>query len=266
MSQTLTPVVTLTTDFGTTDHYVGCMKGVILSLAPAVRIVDITHEIEPRNLIQGAFVLRHSWAWFPPGTIHVVVVDPGVGTDRRIIVGRYDGQYVVAPDNGLITFLHRDLTTEAMHVVENRRYFLPRVSNTFHGRDIMAPVAAHLANGVKPHLLGRPTERVEVIPLEHRARSVGNSLHGRVLYTDHFGNLITNIRAEQLSDLGKSMDRVEVTVGERSVGSIRTAFADGEREKLLAIIGSTGMVEIVVNQGSAADLLGAADEITVVAH
>ncbi|UCF32967.1 MAG: SAM-dependent chlorinase/fluorinase, partial [Phycisphaerales bacterium] len=142
-------LVTLTTDFGTRDPYVGVMKGVILSMAPKAKVVDITHDIEAHNIAEAAFVLRSIWPWYPEGTVHVAVVDPGVGSERRVLLGRYEGRYVIAPDNGLITLVHRSLRLEEMRVVENRRYLLPHTSGTFHGRDIMAPVAAHMVNGVK---------------------------------------------------------------------------------------------------------------------
>ncbi|MEK7836132.1 MAG: SAM-dependent chlorinase/fluorinase [Pseudomonadota bacterium] len=174
------------------------VKGVILSIAPETRIVDITHEIAPRDIGQGAFVLRHALPWFPRETINLAVVDPGVGSARRIVAGKYQGQYVVAPDNGLLTWVQRDLSLEAMHVVEDRRYFLPKVSNTFQGRDILAPVAAHLAKGVELRLLGPPAERIELLSVPHRAERTDNGWRGQIVYVDRFGNLITNLHRDQL--------------------------------------------------------------------
>ena len=168
-------IITLITDYGGRDYYVGALKGVILSIAPKVTLVDVTHEVEPHNILHAAFVLRSIWPWFPAGTIHLVIVDPGVGTERRVLLGRYDGSYVVAPDNGVLSFLHRELRTEAMHVVEDPRFTLPHVSSTFEGRDVLAPVAAHLALGVKPRDFGRATDRVEVFPLP---RSPGGQCSG----------------------------------------------------------------------------------------
>ena len=151
-------VITLLTDFGTQDWYVAAVKGVILQIAPEATIVDVTHDLGPQDVVQAAFVLRQTLKWFPPGTIHLAVVDPGVGSNRRLLAGRYAGQYVVAPDNGLITMVHHELPVEAVHWIANRSYALRSVSATFHGRDIMAPAAAHLAAGVAVRQLGPPTD------------------------------------------------------------------------------------------------------------
>lgn len=247
------PIITLLTDYGTRDHYVACLKGVILTIAPRARIVDITHEIEPQQVGQGAFVLRQAWSWFPPGTIHVVVVDPGVGGERRIVLGRYDERFVIAPDNGLLTFVHRDFVAEAVHVLENRRLFLPSVSRTFHGRDIMAPVAAHLAGGVPPREVGRITDHLEMLPVLHRATGEGKVLRGSVLYVDRFGNMITNVAADQLDLLAPDRCTLRVEVGGELLGPVLRTFSDVAPGEPAALVGGTAMLEIVVNQGRAAD-------------
>lgn len=264
MKQTTPSIITLTTDYGTRDQYVGAIKGVILGIAPDVRLVDISHDIEPHNVQHAAFVLRQVWSWYPEGTIHLVVVDPGVGTDRRIILGRYDSRYAVAPDNGLITFVHRECQNEAMHVVEDRRYMLAQRSTTFHGRDIMAPIAAHLATGVQPREFGRATDRVELLTIEHRATRIDCGLSGCVLYVDRFGTLITNVHSSQLARAG-SGGAWHVVVNDDPVGPVRMKFADAPPGEPLALIGSSGLLEIAVNRGRAVDRFGASPTVRVAA-
>ena len=255
--------ITLTTDYGQKDHYVGVLKGVILGIAPAARVIDISHEIEPFNVRHGAFLLRQILYFFPPGTVHVAVVDPGVGTDRRILVGRYAGQYVVAPDNGLITFVHRDLPAEALHVVEDQRFFGASLSTTFHGRDIMAPVAAHLASGTGVHEFGRPTDQIELLTVEHRAEVQDCVIRGRVLYVDRFGTLVTNVPRDRIVDAGGQSLFAEVLVGGVSVGPIRATFADVAVGEPVAIIGSGGHLEVAVNRGRAADRFAPTDRLEI---
>lgn len=262
MKQSTPPIITLTTDYGTRDHYVGAIKGVILGISPDVRLVDITHDIEPHNIQHAAFVLRQIWSWYPEDTVHLVIVDPGVGTDRRIILGRYDGRYVVAPDNGLISSVHREFSPEAMHVVEDQRFMLAQCSTTFHGRDIMAPVTAHLANGVRLREFGRATDRVELLTTEHRATQTDDGISGSILYVDRFGTLITNVNAEQLARAG-SGGAWHVVVNDDPVGPVRLKFADVQPGEPLALIGSSGLLEIAVNRGSAVDRFGASATVRV---
>jgi len=249
-------IITLTTDFGHSDYYVGALKGVILSLAPKVQVVDITHEIEPHGLLHAAFVLRSVWSWFPPETVHLAIVDPGVGTSRRVLAGRYEGRFVVAPDNGLVTFLHRELRAEAMHVVENPRFFLPHVSGTFQGRDVLAPVAAHLTLGAKLRDFGRATDRVEVFPLPLRPAVTARGVSGQVLYVDRFGTLVTNIARTSLLALGTHDRQFEVLVNGTSIGPIRGTFGEVPVGEPVAFIGSTEHLEVAVNQGRAVDRFG----------
>ncbi len=256
-------LITLITDYGTRDYYVGALKGVILGIAPDVRIVDVTHEIEPHNVLHAAFVLRQIWPWYPVGTVHLAVVDPGVGSGRRIVLGRYGGRCVIAPDNGLVTFVHRDLPAEAMHVVENRRFFLPDPSITFHGRDLMAPVAAHLANGVKPSEFGPGTDRFEMLPISHGAEVTTEGVRGSVVYVDHFGTFVTNILPEQVAERGGSNRVLEVRVNGKSIGPVRSTFCDVSVGEPIALIGSCGLLEIAVNQGRAVDTFGLPDTIRI---
>jgi hypothetical protein len=252
-------IVTLITDYGSSDYYVGALKGVIVSLAPEARVIDITHDTPPHQILPTAFVLRQIWLSYPPGTIHLVVVDPGVGTGRRIILGCYAGRYVIAPDNGLLTLVHRDIPAEALYVVEDRRFFASEPSSTFHGRDIMAPVAAHLANGVDPREFGRMTDRLELLPLPHEAERTDESLRGSVLYVDRFGTMVTNIRQGQLVGLSVPRRMCEVCVNGVSIGPVRSTFCDVDEGEPVAVIGSCGLLEIAVNRGSAVNRFGPAD-------
>ncbi len=249
-------VITLTTDFGTRDHYVACMKGVILQIAPKVTIVDVTHDVTPHGIVQAAFVLRQVWSWFPPDTVHVVVVDPGVGTKRHIIAGRYSDRIVVAPDNGIISLIHRDGRLQELRIVENRRFFAGQLSSTFHGRDILAPVAAHVANGTRLAELGPPTDRLVILRLPQPVLDTG-CLRGEVLYVDHFGNLVTNLSVADVNNFAVRRGRLAVFIGEQSVGPIRAAYGEVEPGTPLALLGSTQLLEIAVNQGSAAAHFGA---------
>jgi S-adenosylmethionine hydrolase len=256
-------MITLTTDFGMRDHYVAAMKGVVYSLAPHVRVEDVCHEIRPHDVTHGAFVLRQIWPFFPVGTIHIAVVDPGVGSARGILIARYEGRLVIAPDNGLVTFLHRDLGVEALHMVENRRYFLPHISRTFHGRDIMAPVAAHLAMGVRLQEIGRQTDRLEILPTSHRAALEGNRLSGVGMFADRFGNIVTNVGADQIQDLVPRLGTPVVCVNGQEVGSLKSTFSDVPEGEPCALIGSADYLELVVNRGNAEARFGAAAKVRV---
>lgn len=258
------PVITLTTDFGTRDHYVSVLKGVILGITPNAVIVDISHEVEPFQIMQAAYILRHALPHFPPETIHLAVVDPGVGSSRRILLAGYQGQLVVAPDNGLITLLHHDFAAEAMHVVENRKFFLPNVSTTFHGRDIMAPVAAHLAAGTPPHEFGRTTDHVEVLDVALKATCEQQRLIGQALYADRFGNIVTNIDHSQLTALKGQATSLEVLVNDEPIGAVQNTFADVSPESPVAYVGSCGLIEIGVNLGSALQRFGPLSQVCVI--
>ena len=255
--RTARPIITLITDFGYADHYVACMKGVILSLAPEAIVVDITHGVAPQNVMQAAFVLRQVWPFFPAETIHVVVVDPTVGTDRRILAARYNGRVVIAPDNGVISLVHRDGQVEALRVVERRQLFPDVVSTTFQGRDIMAPVAARLATGLAFHELGRTTDEIAMLTLPRPVLGDDGSVMGEVLYVDSFGNLITNLSAHELARVRSSGAGRAVYLGERRIGEPVRTYADVPAGESLALVGSTEMLEIAVNQGSAAQVFDA---------
>jgi S-adenosyl-L-methionine hydrolase (adenosine-forming) len=246
------PLITLTTDFGSRDPFVGIMKGVILSICPAARLVDLTHEVAPQDVLGGRLALESAVPFFPDGTVHLAVVDPGVGSARRPIAVRSGGHHLVAPDNGLLSFaLERPgCTVVALTAPE---YRLPEVSATFHGRDIFAPAAAHLAAGLPLEQLGP----VVVDPVRLSlpgCRLEGGGLIGEVLDADRFGNLVTSIPAARLADIpGRGVPSVEVDG--RAAGRIVGSYADGPDGEPAAIVGSTGRLEIFVKGGSARGLL-----------
>ncbi len=257
-------IITLTTDFGAADHYVACMKGVILQQAPATQIVDITHSIAAHDVVHGAFVIRQAFDHFPEGTIHVVVVDPGVGTTRRLLAASYDGQIILAPDNGIVSLVHRDFALDELRHIANARLFRQDVSATFHGRDILAPVASHLARGMSLVNVGPLIDQLEILNLEQPAPLPHGGIQGQVLYVDHFGNLITNIsEADLAAAIGRARD-LSVYVGPLRVGPLRMTYADVNPGEIVAILGSTGMLEVAINQGSAAAQLRAAPGTLVI--
>ncbi|MEX2140793.1 MAG: SAM-dependent chlorinase/fluorinase [Pirellulales bacterium] len=243
-------IITLTTDFGRDSPYVAAMKGVILSINPAATIVDISHGIAPQNIVEGAFVLGETTRWFPPGSIHVAVVDPGVGTERRIIYARVAGRQYVCPDNGLLSYVCRDQPPEQAIEVTNRSLFLAEVSNTFHGRDIMAPVAAHLSLGFPPHELGPAVNRINLLDWPRPERR-DNAVMGRVLCADSFGNLITNIRRDDLpNDIEPASFFVE-TAQQQFDGIVKT-YLESPSGTPVALFGSSGLLELAIVQGNAA--------------
>ncbi|MGH7700250.1 MAG: SAM hydrolase/SAM-dependent halogenase family protein [Gemmatimonadales bacterium] len=237
------PIITLLTDFGTRDSYVAEVKAAVLSAAPVARLVDVTHEIPPGDIRAAAFILSRVWRRFPLGTVHVVVVDPGVGTGRRALAARGGDHFFVAPDNGLLSPLPDDTRFVQLPVP-------PSASATFHGRDVFAPAAARLATGTPFSQLGRPVADVQRSPLP-APHFDGVAWSGEVMYVDRFGTLITNLRREHVEQ------GVRLTVGGTDVGPMRGTFGDVERGQFVAFVGSGGTVEIAVRGGSAARLLGA---------
>ncbi len=243
------PIVTLTTDFGDTGYYVGAMRGVILSLCPEAVLVDITHRITPYSPLEGSLVLRHACTTFPEGTVHLAVIDPGVGGLRKPIFVRSGGAVFVGPDNGIFTpFLDG---SEAVYRIRDE-VALPGRSATFHGRDLFAPAAARLARGDDPETVG---ERVHQAVHLHvpRPRRDGTLLAGQVLFADHFGNLITNIHHRDLEGVGPE---VEVVIGTHRIRRLSRTYQDGALGESLALIGSSGYLEVAVVQGHAGAQLG----------
>lgn len=245
--------ITLTTDFGTADHFVGTMKGVILGIAPGTAIVDISHEVAPFDILEGAFTIAQAYRYFPKRSIHVVVVDPGVGTVRRPVLAEAAGQFFIAPDNGILSIIY---STESHRVraITNEHLFRPDVSRTFHGRDVFAPCAAHLASGTAAAKFGKPISDYVQLGLMKPQQTSRRVWSGTVLKVDRFGNLITNLRLDEFPDVQRRP--FELSVGLRRVYGLAATFGDCEPGEPCVIAGSSGYLEVVVNQASAAKLLG----------
>jgi S-adenosylmethionine hydrolase len=265
------PIITLTTDFGLADPYVAAMKGVILSLNPAATIVDITHEVRPQQIAQAAFLLAQALPYFPPGTVHAVVVDPGVGTARQALALATPETLLVGPDNGVLSAAIPEETrhragggseaseAEARRVelpegyravaLKRQRYMRKPVSATFHGRDIFAPAAAHLSLGVGLDALGPAVRKVRALPPFRARRRPDGVLAGRVLHVDHFGNLITDVRAGDLPT-----GRLEVSIGGQRIEGLARTYEEGPDIK--ALVSSAGYLEVACRGGSAAYRLG----------
>ncbi len=242
-------IITLTTDFGLSDPFVGIMKGVILSIAPTVHIVDITHDIRAYDILGAGLIVNSAYRYFPDGSVHVVIVDPGVGGTRRAIAVASKGHIFVGPDNGLLSVLvHDEPTTPIVHEITNRQFFLSFVSRTFHGRDIFAPIAAHLARGVAIDSLGpRIFDMVKKsVPAPQKK---GNKLTAVVMRLDKFGNIITNLRPDHL------LAGFKISIDGMNITRLCATFSEGKPGELFAIEGSTGYVEFALNQASAADRL-----------
>jgi S-adenosylmethionine hydrolase len=248
-------IITLTTDFGYSDHFVGTMKGVILTIAPKATIVDITQDIEPFNILEGAFTLAQSYPYFPKGTIHVAVVDPGVGTSRRALLVEAAAQYFIGPDNGVFSMIY-SAVPHRVRAITNCRYLLASVSQTFHGRDIFSPCAAHLASGAKPATYGKIIKDYIQLGLMRPNQTSRRAWSGTVLKVDRFGNLITNFHIDQFPSLRTSS--FEVSIGLRRIIDLTPTFAECIPGDPCVLIGSSGYLEVVINQASAARALGCA--------
>lgn len=248
-----TRVITLLTDFGEQDGFVGTMKGVILGFAPDAQIVDLSHGIKPHDVDAGAFVLRCSHRFFPAGTVHVAVIDPGVGTSRRILAARAGGYLFLAPDNGLLKYIWHEYCNVEVHAVEKTSLYLPSVSHTFHGRDIFAPLAGRLAVGLELDEVG-PTVDDYIRGEVPQPVTRGDELIATVLYVDRFGNLITNVPAEMAADLRF----IALVVGDRSwpLQGLASSYAEAEQGVPVALLGSADLLELAVKEGSAARFLG----------
>jgi S-adenosylmethionine hydrolase len=245
------PIITLTTDFGLTDGYVGTMQGVILSIAPGATLVDLSHQVPAQDIRAGAFVLYQAAPFFPPETIHVAVVDPGVGSQRRAIAVRTSHGTFVAPDNGVLSYVLASAGDHTAVSLANPAYQLPRVSSTFHGRDIFAPTAAHLANGVALAELGPSAVGLVRLPMPRPEMSADGDLIAHVLHVDHFGNLILDVTAGDLAG------EVAFELAGHKIPTLSRTFADVDPGQLVAYVGSSrDHVEIAVREGDAARHMG----------
>ena len=251
-------IVTLTTDFGLSDHYVGVMKGAIVNVNPEVDIVDICHDIRAYDVLEGAFAIANSYRYFPPRSIHVVVVDPGVGSARRPLLVAADKYYFIAPDNGVLSLIFaREQDVLVRHITATH-YFLDPVSQTFHGRDVFAPVAGWLSRHVEPEKFGDAiTDFVRFAPPQAK-RINDRLLKGVVLRADRFGNLMTNLTPADLPQLfTETPPPFKIVVGKTEITQLKLSYSEGASGEVFAILGSSGYLEIAANRGSAAQALGA---------
>lgn len=263
------PIVTLTTDFGLNDHFVGTMKGVILNIAPDAEIVDICHAAQAFDVLDGAISIAQAYSYFPSGTVHLVVVDPGVGSARRPILASCEKYSFVAPDNGVLSLIYaREERMRVRHIAAEH-YFVQPVSNTFHARDIFAPVAAYLAKGVDTAKFGdEVSDYIRFNPPKPKAVDQ-KTMRGIVLKVDRFGNLITNFAPQDIPWLVQANPSAfKITVGKCEVTEIRTNYADGMPGQVFGILGSMGYLEIAANRASAAQLASAAKgtEVNILAE
>lgn len=246
------PVITLTTDFGYNDPYAAAMKGVILSRCPQARIVDLGHGIQPRDIVEGALFLASSVPHFPAGTIHVAVIDPGVGTDRLPIAAQVAGQIIVCPDNGLLTLLTHLHPLKQVHAIENPEFVLDTVSDTFHGRDVFAPAAAAIASGKPLEDAGKRLATIKSLDLPRAKATADGQVEGQIIHADRFGNLITNIHRSMLDE---SKD-IATHIGSVKLPKFFRTYGDAELNEALTLIGSSDYLEIAINGGSAQQMLG----------
>ncbi len=252
------PIVTLTTDFGLTEHFVGVMKGVILNINPDVQIVDLNHNVSSYDIFDAAFTLGQSYRFFPPDTIHLVVVDPGVGSTRRPIIVRTMEYKFVAPDNGVLSLVYeREEAVEVRHVTADH-YFLNPVSNTFHGRDIFAPIVGWLSKGVEVDKFGDPVTDFAKFTAPKPKRPSDNLIKGVVLKVDKFGNVITNISPQDVPQLFvENPPPFKIIINQHEVTRLNLSYSMGNPSEIFAIVGSSGFLEICTNRGSAAKSLNA---------
>jgi S-adenosylmethionine hydrolase len=247
------PIITLLTDFGSKDHYVASMKGVILNINPQCLLVDITHQVNPHDIEEGAFTLANAYSYFPKGTIHLSVVDPGVGGIRRPILLVTENYFFVGPDNGLFTLVTRREKVKQVVVLSKKKYFLRKVSRTFHGRDIFAPVAAHLSLGIKPKAFGYEINSLKELRVQKPVMKEGK-LVGEILHIDTFGNVVSNIDEAKLFRLNQSRPFV-IRVGRKSIFGLKKGYSEGKKGEPIALLGSGGFLEISVREGDAQQIL-----------
>jgi S-adenosylmethionine hydrolase len=250
------PVISLLTDFGSGNHYPGAMKGVMLGICPGVQMVDITHDITPFEIIEAAYTLAQAWTCFPAGTVHLVVVDPGVGSSRRAILAEADKHFFVAPDNGVLTMVLDSAPAHRVREISAARYFRKPVSQTFHGRDIFAPVAAHLAAGTPPAKFGKRIDNYLRLAVSKPTRTARRNWTGMILSIDRFGNIVTNFDWESFHWVNEQS--FDIHVGLNYVSRYASAYAEVPAGELFVIRGSAEFLEISANQGDAAKMLGVA--------
>lgn len=251
------PIITLLTDFGSADYYVGAMKGVILNINPEVEIVDITHDVIPHDVLDAAFTLAQVYRYYPTRAIHVVVIDPGVGSKRRPILVSGDNHFFIAPDNGVLSFIYPQQEKLTVREISAEHYFRSPVSQTFHGRDIFAPAAAYLSKGVETYQFGEEITNYVRLQVPKPQALNEKAFKGIVLKIDRFGNAITNItRADVPALFGDPTPTFKLKAGQKEVSKLVRAYAEGGQGEVFAILGSSGYLELATNRGGAARLLG----------
>lgn len=250
------PVISLLTDFGVHDHFVGVMKGVIATLNPDALVIDICHDILPQNILQAAFLLKNAYPYFPTTTIHLVVVDPDVGTHRRAIVASSENGYFVAPDNGVLSYIFAEAAIGEVREITADHYFLKPRSKTFDGRDVFAPVGAWMSKGVSCSSFGEVITDYKKIELPQPTLLGRGIVRCKILHIDRFGNLISNLTQAQFQEQldASETKRFAFRVGEQTVSKIYQTYAEGEKNELFAIFGSSELLEFTVNQGNAASV------------
>ncbi len=261
-------LITLTTDFGLTDEFVGVVKGVLLCHAPAATLIDISHSIPPQDVRTGAWMVAASYPYFPDGTIHLVVIDPGVGSSRNILAMQANKHFFVGPDNGVFTLLIQNCLVQQAVLVENKKYFLAGISSTFHGRDIMAPVAGRIAQGLELHEFGRQINPEQCCQLNLPAAvHYQNHILGSLIHIDHFGNMRTSITAQDIAAL-PSKKNLSIHCCGTTIHSLSDSYSISPEGQLLALIDSRNHLEIAARNGNAAQLTGAliGDEVVITCH
>ncbi len=251
------PIITFTSDFGSREYYVGAVKGAILSVCPEVKIVDISHEVASHDLLEAAFTLLCAYAFFPCGTIHLMVVDPGVGSRRRALIVSTDQYNFIAPDNGVLSLVCQRERVKQIISIETENYFRKPVATTFHGRDIFGPVAAWMAQGVAINQFGPEVREYVRLSMPNVQRLAENRVEGTVLHVDRFGNIITSLSPRQVATtLGKESEVVRFRVDGKEISDHYRFYAEASPQEAFSLLGSSGYYEIVVQRRSAAELLG----------
>jgi len=251
------PLITLTTDFGLNDHFVGTMKGVILEIVPEAEIVDICHAVQAFDVLDGALAIAQAYSYFPNGTVHLVVVDPGVGTARRPILLSTGRHYFVAPDNGVLSLIYGREERLSVRHINAEHYYRQPVSNTFHARDIFAPVTAYLAKGVEPAKFGEEITDFVRFNAPKPKPIDAQTLRGVILKVDRFGNMITNFTPQDVPALFQSEPPAfKIVVGKREITEIHSSYAEGAPNTVFGILGSMGYLEIAANRAAAAQIIG----------
>ena len=247
------PIITLTTDFGSKDHFAAVMKGVILGICPGATVVDVSHEVQPFEIQEGAFVVAQAFPFFPKKTIHVVVVDPGVGSARRAILVEAEEQYFIAPENGVLAMVYSKRGSKVREITAEK-YFLQSVSHTFHGRDVFAPAAAHLAKGARPSSFGKLIDDYLRPAFTGPQRTSKRQWVGTVLHIDRFGNMITNFPIDEFATI--RVKPFAFAVGTQHLTDLASTYAEMPIGEPFVIVGSSGYLEVSANQASAARILG----------